>query len=60
MIMFSPACTYIAMWDVDDPVNKKNPPLCEKIVDAVRTRDQSTIAPIQIVYVSQSYVLLKF
>uniref|UniRef100_A0A914UJ24 Uncharacterized protein n=1 Tax=Plectus sambesii TaxID=2011161 RepID=A0A914UJ24_9BILA len=50
-----PQCSYPAIWDLVDPVNKGKPALCD-IVNNAKTK---TLGPFQIVYAQQGYKLLK-
>uniref|UniRef100_A0A915DMX4 C-mannosyltransferase DPY19L1 n=1 Tax=Ditylenchus dipsaci TaxID=166011 RepID=A0A915DMX4_9BILA len=57
----NPLCTYKAMWDLQDPSNRHNEPLCNRFMQAIKTGDQSLIHPMQIVYISpgSSYAIFK-
>ncbi|KAI1729167.1 q-cell neuroblast polarization domain-containing protein [Ditylenchus destructor] len=54
-------CTYIEMWNLEDPVNSYNAPVCNFIVDAIATGKDSKIYPFKVVYVTpaSSYAVIK-
>ena len=54
-----PECTYLAMWDLEDPKNREQPSLCHSIWQAIRSADHSQLlALFRPVYNSPSYVIL--
>uniref|UniRef100_A0A183CNW7 Large ribosomal subunit protein uL14 n=1 Tax=Globodera pallida TaxID=36090 RepID=A0A183CNW7_GLOPA len=52
------ACSYLAMWDEQDPANRGRPSLCHHILEAGRGGGGQQIAPFRPVYWSSSYVVL--
>lgn len=48
------------MWDLEDPINRLNPPLCDLIISILKgTVNPSLIEPMKIIYTSQNYIILQ-
>uniref|UniRef100_A0AC34FFH4 C-mannosyltransferase dpy-19 n=1 Tax=Panagrolaimus sp. ES5 TaxID=591445 RepID=A0AC34FFH4_9BILA len=54
-----PNCTYIEMWDMEDPKNIGNPSLCDIFGTALGRREYSKIRPFKVVYTSSAYIILE-
>lgn len=57
--LFRPNCTYVEMWDMEDPANLKNPSLCDIFGAALGKREFNKLKPFKIVYTSSAYIVLQ-
>lgn len=55
-----PKCVYRGMWDEEDPQNRDRSSLCDLLVSAARSRDNSLIAPFKVVYnPNMNYLIIR-
>ncbi|CAG9540387.1 unnamed protein product [Cercopithifilaria johnstoni] len=54
-----PECSYRAMWDLQDPANRKRESLCDLILDVLSGRHMRDLTPFRIVYSARSYVIFE-
>lgn len=54
-----PECSYRAMWDLQDPANRKRESLCDLILDVLNGRHMRDITPFRIVYNARNYVIFE-
>lgn len=54
-----PECSYRAMWDLQDPANRKRESLCDLILDVLNGRRVGTLSPFKIVYSARSYIIFE-
>ncbi|KAM3724759.1 C-mannosyltransferase dpy-19 [Dirofilaria immitis] len=52
-------CSYQAMWDLQDPANRKRESLCDLILDVLNGRRTEAFAPFKIVYSARSYIIFE-
>lgn len=58
-IYFRPECSYRAMWDLQDPINRKRESLCDLILDVLNGHRVGALAPLRVVYNSGTYVIFE-
>uniref|UniRef100_A0A0R3RKT5 Bm3511 n=1 Tax=Elaeophora elaphi TaxID=1147741 RepID=A0A0R3RKT5_9BILA len=54
-----PECSYQAIWDLEDPANRKRESLCDLILDVLSGRHIKGLAPFKIVYSARGYVVFE-
>nr|CDP99149.1 Bm3511, isoform a [Brugia malayi] len=57
--MLIPECSYRAIWDLQDPDNRKRESLCDLILEVLSGRRMGALAPFKIVYNARSYVIFE-